>query len=402
MTGKSGDGGCANQGKLQAFRDIFTAFALLSLCRVLPLLETKEQCVFHIMSSCCLVFFAFQVRSSQILASVLVLLVVCLQSRDLLAHSDYQDRVLIELLLGQVLLLSVGLMPSGLVLWTTAALLLCFWPVDKAFPRVVELISLLTVPICSKLLQGSTEPHARLEISEAKVHHCLKLVLQQLRVPLQLALHEGEDAGQRLRQVWQLLTGLDQQLEAQFTSSVLQSTWKQTSAEKADLSCLAKAAAWWQPCESKGSKVLPESLPGSPRSPCSQRKEPRETGLLEVSTSIGSTQWEVLPDGVRMELEIDLERESMPVTEVKFYLSQEERDAFHLKSLFAEEDYENFRNWLEPEVNRSMHGTAIGESTSCALRLPIGGRVNGILAVDGGLNGLRLRCSMTQMSVDKS
>jgi hypothetical protein len=26
-----------------------------------------------------------------------------------------------------------------------------------------------------------------------------------------------------------------------------------------------------------------------------------------------------------------------------------------------------------------MHGTAIGESTSCAMRLPIGGRVNGIL-----------------------
>lgn len=392
-----------NQGKLQAFRDIFTAFVLLSLCRILPFLETKEQCVLHIIPFSCLLFFALQVRSSQILAAVLVLLAVCVQSWHLSAHSDYQDRVLIELLLGQVLLLSVGLIPSGLVLWTIAALLLCFWPVDKAFPRVVELVSLLTVPICSTLLQGSTEP--TLDISEAKVHHCLKLVLQQLRVPLQLALHEGEDAGHRLRQLWQLLTGLDQQLEAQFTSSVLQSTWKQTSAEKADLSCLAKAAAWWQPCESKGSKgskVLPESLSASPRSPCSQRKEVRETGLLEVSTSIGSmTQWEVLPDGVRMELEIDLERESMRVTEVKFYLPQEERDAFHLKSLFAEEDYENFRNWLEPEVNRSMHGAAIGESTSCAMRLPIGGRVNGILAVDG-LNGLRLRCSMTQMSVDKS
>ena len=37
--------------------------------------------------------------------------------------------------------------PSGLVLWTTAALLLSFWPVDKAFPGV-ELTSLLTVPIC--------------------------------------------------------------------------------------------------------------------------------------------------------------------------------------------------------------------------------------------------------------
>lgn len=376
---------------------------LLSLCRVLPLLETKEQCLFHIISFCCLLFFAFQVRRSEILATVLVLLVVCVQSRQYLsAHvSDYQDRVLIELLLGQVLLLSVGLRPSGLVLWTTAALLLCLWPVEQAFPPVVELASLLMVPICSSLLKGDSDTSPRLEVSEAKVHHCLKLVLQQLRVPLQLALHEGEEAkGHRLRQVWQLLTGLDQQLEAQFTSSVLQSTWKQTTAEK-DLSCLAKAAAWWQPVrESKGSKVLPESIPGSP---CSQRKEVRETGLLEVSTSIGSmTQWEVLPDGVRMELEIDLERESMPVTEVKFYLSQEERDAFHLKSLFAEEDYENFRNWLEPEVNRSMHGTAIGESTSCAMRLPIGGRVNGILAVDGGLNGLRLRCSMSQMSVDKS
>ena len=30
--------------------------------------------------------------------------------------------------------LGVGLMPSGLVLWTSAALLLCFWPVDKALP----------------------------------------------------------------------------------------------------------------------------------------------------------------------------------------------------------------------------------------------------------------------------
>ena len=30
------------------------------------------------------------------------------------------------------------------------------------------------------------------------------------------------------------------------------------------------------------------------------------------------------------------------------------------------------------QVNRSLHGTANGESTSCAMRLPIGGRVNGI------------------------
>ena len=36
--------------------------------------------------------------------------------------------------------------------------------------------------------------------------------------------------------------------------------------------------------------------------------------------------------------------------------------------------------FFAPQVNRSIHGTAIGESTSCALKLPfIGGKVNGAL-----------------------
>jgi len=149
-----------------------------------------------------------------------------------------------------------------------------------------------------------------------------------------------------------------------------------------------------------------DSVPLSPQSGSrnvKEDKEAREAALLEVSTSIGSMgHWDVLPDTVRMEVEIDLERDSMPITEVKFRFSPEERDAVHLKDLFAEEDFENFRNWLEPEVNRSIHGTAIGESTSCALKLPfIGGKVNGILTVDGGLNDFRLRCSMSQLSAQK-
>jgi len=286
---------------------------------------------------------------------------------------------------------------------------------------------------------------AKIEVSEAKVHQCLKLVLQHLRVPLQLAINEGEKSqGQRLQQIWDLLTGLDQQLESQFTNSVIRAgkndrvRARERTPDKVPVPCVSSSqkamAVWWgaperpgdgsasehevpeEPkdsghCDGSASEhEVPEepkdSVPLSPQSGSrnvKEDKEAREAALLEVSTSIGSMgHWDVLPDTVRMEVEIDLERDSMPITEVKFRFSSEERDAVHLKDLFAEEDFENFRNWLEPEVNRSIHGTAIGESTSCALRLPfIGGKVNGILTVDGGLNDFRLRCSMSQLSAQK-
>lgn len=411
-------------------------FLVLSLWRLLPVLESRTQCVFHIISLCLvLTFFWLQGHCIKVLAPF-TLCVVCLQSWQYsTAVDDFQERVFTDLLLGQMVLLSTkSLRWKGLVLWTTVALLLCFWPVDKAFPRAPDLVSLVTAPLCSWCsveTVGTIPSDAKIEVSEAKVHQCLKLVLQHLRVPLQLAINEGEKSqGQRLQQIWDLLTGLDQQLESQFTNSVIRAgkndrvRARERTHDKVPVPCVSssqKAMAVWcgapepTPCDGSASskpgvpeeaKDSKDSVPLSPQSGSrnvKEDKEAREAALLEVSTSIGSMgHWDVLPDTVRMEVEIDLERDSMPITEVKFRFSPEERDAVHLKDLFAEEDFENFRNWLEPEVNRSIHGTAIGESTSCALKLPfIGGKVNGILTVDGGLNDFRLRCSMSQLSAQK-
>eukprot|EP00913_Durusdinium_trenchii_P008339 g7833.t1 len=207
---------------------------------------------------------------------------------------------------------------------------------------------------------------------EVKVQQCLKLVLQQLRVPLQLALHEGADGQllqQRIQQIWQLLAGLDQQLEQHFTDRVLESLG---SASKVDLVLGHRS-------DCHGSPLRPE--------------------VFEVSTSIGSgAHWEVLPDAARLELEVDLERDGMPVTEVKYLLPESQGEEIFLHNLC--EDWENFRNWFEPEVNRCIHGNSSGESISCAFRPPFGTRMNGLSTVTS--DGSRLRLTIAQLTAEKT
>ncbi|CAJ1443714.1 unnamed protein product [Effrenium voratum] len=72
------------------------------------------------------------------------------------------------------------------------------------------------------------------------------------------------------------------------------------------------------------------------------KKENEDPGSVEASTC--ESFWEEFPNDAQVLLEVEL-RDSMPVTEVKLLVPQ---TASFLHEYFVE-DWEGFRNWLEPE-----------------------------------------------------
>ncbi|CAK9057651.1 unnamed protein product [Durusdinium trenchii] len=248
------------------------------------------------------------------------------------------ERVIVDLVLAQVTLSGMGLDPISIGIWTLISLGLCFGLCSSelvAVPSTLDLLPLL-VPLCLlaatsiRPREPEVEETSEEKKPEVKVQQCLKLVLQQLRVPLQLALHEGADGQllqQRIQQIWQLLAGLDQQLEQHFTDRVLESLG---SASKVDL-VLGHRSDWWRlRGEHEFRRV---STDGSRVSPA-MKESPLRPEVFEVSTSIGSgAHWEVLPDAARLELEVDLERDGMPVTEVKYLLPESQGEEIFLHNL---------------------------------------------------------------------
>jgi len=383
---------------------MFVIFLLFAFVRAAPTLEGLVECLLHLAFFFVVLGVSRQVHPAH--CSGLALLVVgalCCQYSTAQGAENCIERVIVDLVLAQVTLSGMGLDPISIGIWTLISLGLCFGLCSSelvAVPSTLDLLPLL-VPLCLlaatsiRPREPEVEETSEEKKPEVKVQQCLKLVLQQLRVPLQLALHEGADGQllqQRIQQIWQLLAGLDQQLEQHFTDRVLESLG---SASKVDL-VLGHRSDWWRlRGEHEFRRV---STDGSRVSPA-MKESPLRPEVFEVSTSIGSgAHWEVLPDAARLELEVDLERDGMPVTEVKYLLPESQGEEIFLHNLC--EDWENFRNWFEPEVNRCIHGNSSGESISCAFRPPFGTRMNGLSMVTS--DGSRLRLTIAQLTAEKT
>ncbi|CAJ1397209.1 unnamed protein product, partial [Effrenium voratum] len=319
---------------------------LLAFCRAAQVLD-RGQWQLHVL---CLVVTLALCRAScrkQVLSVTAFLVVLYFWCQYEAAERRGQmlgDRLFSDILLMQMVLLSEGLGPPALLAWTG-----CTMPLFAARAQVFEVAILLLVPCAMSLAEK--QPAAAADADrEQVVHQCLKLVLRQLQVPLQLALSETAGDAVRLKariqQMWSLLSGLDCRLDRDFRKAIKE------IAASGDSDQVPPELAWW-----------------------GDKKENEDPGSVEASTC--ESFWEEFPNDAQVLLEVEL-RDSMPVTEVKLLVPQ---TASFLHEYFVE-DWEGFRNWLEPEVNRAVHGSQVQDCTSCQLRLPVLGRLNGVVQVD--------------------
>lgn len=200
----------------------------------------------------------------------------------------------------------------------------------------------------------SNSSQSKLEETESKqLQGCLGLVMRRIRVPLQLAqsdLDSGPNLSERVRarlqQIWELLSGLDTELS------------KEVEAKVAKELCQTSDAL--SPLEDFKLNQDLVQREGSPES---------STTLGSWTDNMEPGRWECLPEEISLKLTVDLEGDSMPVTEVKLCMDEQ----VHLDNFLpSQSDWEEFRSWFEPEVNRAIHLDGYSpDSTAIPLILPL-------------------------------
>jgi len=191
------------------------------------------------------------------------------------------------------------------------------------------------------------------ESTHLQLSRCLGLVMRRIRVPLQLAqsdLDSGpnhtERVRARLQQIWELLSGLDTELS------------KEVEAKVARELCQSSDALSPLELDLKANQDIVQRE-GSPES---------STTLGSWTSTMEPGRWECLPEEISLKLTVDLEEDSMPVTEVKLCMDTQ----VHLDNFLpSQSDWEEFRSWFEPEVNRAIHLDGYSpDSTAIPLVLP--------------------------------
>lgn len=267
-----------------------------------------------------------------------------------------------NILLAELMLICTGTRPSVLAAWAAAlSCMLCWRNVQPESAMLVWYglgIYILSGNNSSQIKVAEESPHLLL-------NRCLGLVLRRIRVPLQLAQSDLEGGGNvtdrmrvRLQQIRDLLAGFDNMLSKEFETAVA----KELGLKSDALSPLGHADKALR--ASSEDHDMDMTVPGH---------DHRE-GSPESSTTVGSGtswepgRWECLPEELSLQLTVDLEGNGMPVTEVKLCMDgQTPLDSF----LPSESDWEEFRSWFEPEVNRAIHlDSYTPDSTAIPLVLP--------------------------------
>ncbi|CAE7535917.1 unnamed protein product [Symbiodinium pilosum] len=265
------------------------------------------------------------------------------------------------LLLAQLMLISSGTRASVLMAWTAGVSASLH---GRALLHL-ESFLLLWCGFGMHILSGQAkkpQPLTDGEHNRLQFKKCLQLVLQQIRVPLQLAQSDldcsnaTERVRARLQQIWELLSGLDGHCSKQLESAIA----KELGLDSDGLSPPGqpqKVLGSWSELDREIARHEHRHREGSP-----------ESSTTFGSGSSNEGRWESLPEYVSLQLTVDLEGESMPVTEVKLCLGQQLQLSHFLPS---ESDWQEFRNWLEPEVNRAIHMDGyLPDSTAIPLILP--------------------------------
>ncbi|CAE7446929.1 unnamed protein product [Symbiodinium sp. CCMP2456] len=259
-------------------------------------------------------------------------------------------------LLAEIMLMCSETRPSVLTAWVTTISIALLGRTNMR----VESAMLVWCGLFMYYLSSPTSNSSQSKLEETESTHlqlsrCLGLVMRRIRVPLQLAQSDLDSSGPnhservraRLQQIWELLSGLDTELSREVEAKVARELCQKSDA----LSPLEDFKALNQDIVQRE---------GSPES---------STTLGSWTSNMEPGRWECLPEEISLKLTVDLERDSMPVTEVKLCMNEQ----VHLDDFLpSQSDWEEFRSWFEPEVNRAIHLDGYSpDSTAIPLVLPL-------------------------------
>jgi len=255
-------------------------------------------------------------------------------------------------LLAELMLMCSKTRPSVLTAWVTTISVALLGRTNMRVESAMLVWCGLFMYFLSSPTSNSSQ--SKLEEAESKqLQGCLGLVMRRIRVPLQLAqsdLDSGPNHSERVRarlqQIWELLSGLDTELS------------KEVEAKVAKELCQTSDAL--SPLEDFKLNQDLVQREGSPES---------STTLGSWTDNMEPGRWECLPEEISLKLTVDLEGDSMPVTEVKLCMDEQ----VHLDNFLpSQSDWEEFRSWFEPEVNRAIHLDGYSpDSTAIPLILPL-------------------------------
>ena len=257
-------------------------------------------------------------------------------------------------LLAELMLMCTETRPSVLTAWvTTVSVALLGRTNMRMESAMLVWCGLFMYFLSSPTSNSSQSTFEETESTHLQLSRCLGLVMRRIRVPLQLAqsdLDSGpnhtERVRARLQQIWELLSGLDTELS------------KEVEAKVARELCQSSDALSPLELDLKANQDIVQRE-GSPES---------STTLGSWTSTMEPGRWECLPEEISLKLTVDLEEDSMPVTEVKLCMDTQ----VHLDNFLpSQSDWEEFRSWFEPEVNRAIHLDGYSpDSTAIPLVLP--------------------------------
>ncbi|CAE7555343.1 unnamed protein product [Symbiodinium sp. CCMP2592] len=292
-------------------------------------------------------------------------------------------------LLAELMLMCTETRPSVLAAWVTTASVALLGRTNMRMESAMLVWCGLFMYFLSSTSNSSQSKFEETE-STQQLSRCLGLVMRRIRVPLQLAqsdLDSGpnhtERVRARLQQIWELLSGLDTEVSKEVEAKVAKELCQNSDA------------------------LSPFELDVKANQDIVQRE-----GSPESSTTLGSWtsnmepgRWECLPEEISLKLTVDLEGDSMPVTEVKLCMDEQ----VHLDNFLpSQSDWEEFRSWFEPEVNRAIHLDGYSpDSTAIPLVLPFlgdwhrfnAGKLQIALDPDSDQHASRLTVEASQLTV---